>query len=89
MAEASINEQAGVGLDRVSYEEYKRFEFLNQSYQQKFGFPFIVAVKNHTKTSILKLFESRLQNTLDTEKQQALQEIAEIGKFRLMNLVGS
>lgn len=87
MAEASVKEQADVGLDQVSSEEYRRFEFLNQSYKNKFGFPFIVAVKNHTKTSILELFECRVQNTVDAEKHQALKEIAEIAKFRLMNLV--
>ncbi len=89
MAEASVKEQAGVGLDRVSSEEYERFEFLNQSYQDKFGFPFIIAVKNQTKMSILEAFEGRLQNTLDVEKQQALNEIAGIAKFRLINLISS
>jgi 2-oxo-4-hydroxy-4-carboxy-5-ureidoimidazoline decarboxylase len=89
MAEASVKEQVGVGLYQVSLEEYERFEFLNQSYKNKFGFPFIIAVKNHTKVSILEKFEQRLQNTLDIEKQQVLVEIAEIAKFRLMNLVGS
>ncbi|MGC1393243.1 MAG: 2-oxo-4-hydroxy-4-carboxy-5-ureidoimidazoline decarboxylase, partial [Coleofasciculaceae cyanobacterium] len=63
MAEASINEQAGVGLDKMNAAEYESFQIFNQSYKDKFGFPFIVAVKNHTKTSILELFESRLQNT--------------------------
>jgi 2-oxo-4-hydroxy-4-carboxy-5-ureidoimidazoline decarboxylase len=87
MAEASINEQAGVGLDRLSFEEYERLKLLNQSYKDKFGFPFIVAVKNQTKDSILQVFECRLQNTLDAEKQRALAEIAEIAKFRLIDLV--
>lgn len=89
MAEASINEQAGVGLDKMNAAEYESFQILNQSYKNKFGFPFIVAVKNHNKTSILRLFESRLQNSIEEEKQQALKEIAEIGKFRLMSLVDS
>lgn len=89
MAEASINEQAGVGLDRLNPEEYERLKLLNQSYKDKFGFPFIIAVKNHTKDSILQAFEHRLQNTLDAEKQQALAEIAKIAKFRLMDLVTS
>lgn len=89
MAKASVKEQAGVGLDCMSFEEYKRFELLNQSYKDKFGFPFIMAVKNHTKTSILEEFECRLQNTIDVEKQQALNEIVEIAKFRLMDLVNS
>ncbi len=89
MAEASVKEQAGVGLAQLTPEEYKRFEFLNHSYKDKFGFPFIVAVKNHTKATILEAFECRLQNTLDAEKQQALDEIAEIARFRLLDLVTS
>jgi 2-oxo-4-hydroxy-4-carboxy-5-ureidoimidazoline decarboxylase len=86
MADASIQEQVGVGLDRLTLEDYDRFELLNQAYKNKFGFPFIVAVKNHTKTSILEVFERRLQNTLETETRQALVEIAEIAKFRLLDL---
>lgn len=87
MAEASVQEQAGVGLDRLSPEEYQRFQSLNQAYQTKFGFPFIIAVKNHTKASILTAFEQRLQNSAEAEKQQALSEIAQIARFRLEGMV--
>lgn len=87
MAEASIKEQAGVGLDQMNFEEFKRFEFLNHSYKDKFGFPFIIAVKKQTKDSILEAFECRLQNTLNVEKQQALVEISEIARFRLRALI--
>jgi 2-oxo-4-hydroxy-4-carboxy-5-ureidoimidazoline decarboxylase len=87
MAEASVQEQAGVGLDRLSPDEYQRFQSLNQAYQTKFGFPFIIAVKNHTKTSILNAFEQRLQNSTEAEKHQALSEIAQIARFRLEGLV--
>ena len=48
MADASVEEQAGVGLDRLSESEYQRFHSLNQAYKDKFSFPFIIAVKNHT-----------------------------------------
>lgn len=83
MAEASVQEQSGVGLDQLSAAEYKRFSQLNQSYRQRFGFPFIVAVKEHTKDSILAAFETRLQNSADQERQQALVEIGKIAGFRL------
>ena len=83
MAEASVQEQAGVGLDRLSAEEYQRFQFLNQAYKDKFGFPFIVAVKNHTKKSILEAFTTRLENNQQQEKQQALNEINKIARLRL------
>lgn len=87
MAEASVKEQAGVGLDRLAPEEYERFQSLNQAYKEKFGFPFIVAVKNHTKTSILEAFDRRLENTVDAEIQQAIAEIFQIAQFRLLSLV--
>lgn len=87
MAEASIQEQAGLGLDRLSVQEYKRFQNLNQRYEEKFGFPFIVAVKNHTKEGILAAFDQRLNNTLNQEIQNALIEIISISQFRLLSLV--
>lgn len=88
MADASVVEQAGIGLDRLTASEYDRFHQLNQAYKSQFGFPFIVAVKNHTKASILQAFEQRLQNNADVERQQALAEIIEIARFRLHSLIG-
>lgn len=87
MAEASVQEQAGIGLDRLSESEYQRFQTLNQAYKDKFGFPFIVAVKYHTKESILEAFETRLKNDGEKEKQQALIEISKIARPRLESLV--
>lgn len=87
MAEASVQEQAGVGLDQLTPEEYERFQVCNQAYKDRFGFPFIIAVKNQTKVSILEAFDRRLQNTKDAEMEQALAEIAQIANFRLMGLV--
>ncbi|MDX2097658.1 MAG: 2-oxo-4-hydroxy-4-carboxy-5-ureidoimidazoline decarboxylase [Leptolyngbyaceae cyanobacterium bins.59] len=87
MAEASVKEQAGVGLDRLSAEEYDQFQSLNQAYKDKFAFPFIIAVRNHTKASILEAFHRRLQNGLETEQQQAIVEIIQIARFRLMDLL--
>ncbi len=86
MAEASVQEQAGVGLDRLSESEYQRFQSLNQAYKDKFDFPFIIAVKNQTKDSILAAFETRLKNTPEQEKQQALSEISKIAQLRLETL---
>lgn len=83
MARASVQEQAGVGLDRLTAEEYDRFHRLNEAYKAKFGFPFIIAVKNHTKESILAAFKQRLPHNQQLEQQQALSEIAAIARFRL------
>ncbi|MGV0026761.1 2-oxo-4-hydroxy-4-carboxy-5-ureidoimidazoline decarboxylase [Phormidesmis priestleyi] len=87
MAEASVKEQSGVGLDRLTPEEYDQFQTLNQAYKNRFGFPFIVAVKNHTKQSILEAFDRRLHHSFEMEITQALTEIFEIARFRLTDLV--
>ncbi len=87
MADASVQEQAGAGLDRLSAEEFERLHRLNQTYRDKFGFPFIIAVKNHTKASILAAFEQRIANSPAAEQQQALSEIGEIARFRLGDAV--
>lgn len=88
MADASIKEQAGVGLNQLTLKEYQQFQELNQAYQERFGFPFIVAVKNHTKFTILETFQARLRNSVEAERQQALDEIAQIARFRLNEMFG-
>jgi OHCU decarboxylase len=83
MTAESVREQAGAGLDRLSDAEYARFERLNAAYRAKFGFPFIVAVKRHTKESILAAYETRLGNDIATEMKTALSEVSLIARFRL------
>lgn len=87
MAQASVIEHGVVGLDRLLPEEDERLQSLNQAYKKKFGFPFITAVRNHTKASIIEAFNRRLNNTADAEMEQALTEIAQIARFRLLDLV--
>ena len=89
MAEASVQEQSTVGLDQLSATEYDRFQYLNQAYKDKFAFPFIIAVRNHTKDSILDAFEQRLLNNLEVEKKQAISEIIEIARWRLILAVSN
>lgn len=86
MPDASVQEQAGVGLNNLSESEYQYFQLLNQAYQDKFGFPFIVAVKEHTKESILENFKCRLNNNQEQEKQEAIAEISKIAWLRLASL---
>ena len=74
-------------MDRLSEEEYRRFHTLNDAYKEKFDFPFILAVKGHTKESILETFESRLPHTAEEERQTALAEIYKIARFRLHALI--
>jgi len=87
MADASVQEQAGLGLDRLTSEEFDRFQTLNQTYQEKFGFPFVIAVRDQTQASILDAFDRRLENPIDTEIDQALEEITKIAEFRLRDRV--
>ncbi len=87
MAAASVQEQAGAGLDRLSPAEFERFQALNSAYKKRFGFPFIIAVRHHTRDSILQAFTQRLQHSLETEAQQALTEIMEIARLRLQDAV--
>ena len=87
MAEASVKEQAGAGLDQLTTEEYDRLFTLNQAYKNKFGFPFITTVRTQTKASIFAALDRRLQNTAEAETQQALAEIAQIARLRLLDLL--
>jgi 2-oxo-4-hydroxy-4-carboxy-5-ureidoimidazoline decarboxylase len=87
LTEASTREQASAGLDRLSPEEYRRFHALNDAYRARFGFPFIIAVRENTRESILRSFEARLGNSRDTEVQTALGEIGKIVRLRLADAV--
>ncbi|NDJ17152.1 2-oxo-4-hydroxy-4-carboxy-5-ureidoimidazoline decarboxylase [Myxacorys almedinensis A] len=87
MADASVKEQARAGLDQLTSAEYEQFQSLNQAYKDKFNFPFIIAVKDHTKTTILAAFQQRLQHDRDAEINQALAQICRIAWFRLADCV--
>jgi 2-oxo-4-hydroxy-4-carboxy-5-ureidoimidazoline decarboxylase len=87
LSAASRVEQSSAGLDRLTDEEYARYGRLNVRYREKFGFPFIIAVRRHDKTSILAAFERRLRNTVDVEIEAALAEVFDITRLRLGALV--
>jgi len=83
LTDDSTSEQAGVGLDQLSEEEFQRFQHINDSYKTKFEFPFIMAVKGATKTQIFDGFESRIDNSIDVEFTRAVNEVHKIAGFRL------
>jgi 2-oxo-4-hydroxy-4-carboxy-5-ureidoimidazoline decarboxylase len=87
-AESSA-EQNSVGLDRLSDAEYEAFERVNNAYRAKFGFPYIVCVRRHSKDSILRDFERRLPNDATTEVATSIAEICRIAALRLDQLVTS
>lgn len=76
-------EQASAGLDRLSEAEFETFHRLNEAYKARFGIPFIVCVRRHTKDSILHQFELRLRNGAAAEHETALGEIFRIVALRL------
>lgn len=80
---ASTAEQASAGLDRCSKVEYERFEALNDAYKEKFGFPFVMAVRDSSCKEILEVFSRRLKNDYDVEFETALAEIHTIARLRL------
>jgi 2-oxo-4-hydroxy-4-carboxy-5-ureidoimidazoline decarboxylase len=80
-------EQNSAGLDRLSEAEYTAFERVNNAYRSKFGFPYIVCVRRHTKDSILRDFERRLPNDAASEMQTSIAEIFRIAALRLDQLV--
>ena len=80
-------EQNSVGLDRLSDAEYEAFERVNNAYRDKFGFPYIVCVRRHTRDSILRDFERRLPNDAQTEMQKSIEEICRIAALRVDQFV--
>ena len=80
---SSSKEQAGAGLDQCTPRELKKFQKYNKAYAEKFGFPFIIAVKGLSRKDILKAFKKRLKNTAAEERQTALAQIHKIAAFRI------
>jgi OHCU decarboxylase len=83
LTSASAGEQASAGLDRLTADEAERWRALNAAYRERFGFPLVVCVREHTKESILAWGEERLRHEHDEEVEIALAEIAKIARLRL------
>jgi 2-oxo-4-hydroxy-4-carboxy-5-ureidoimidazoline decarboxylase len=83
MSQASIGEQAGAGLDRLEPEERDLLERRNTAYREKFGFPFLYAVKGSTRHAILEALAQRLEAAPEDEFQEALRQVYRIAWFRI------
>jgi OHCU decarboxylase len=83
MTEASTGEQAAAGLDSLTAAEFNRLRQLNAAYREKFGFPFLFAVRGSTKDAILAALETRLTARPDDELAEALRQVCRIARFRL------
>ncbi len=87
LTEESSKEQAGAGLDSLTAEEFARFTTLNGHYRERFGFPFIFAVKGATKNMILDSFAERVTNQPEQEFAMAIAQICRIFRFRIEDRV--
>ncbi|ACS57406.1 MULTISPECIES: 2-oxo-4-hydroxy-4-carboxy-5-ureidoimidazoline decarboxylase [Rhizobium] len=87
LTEDSRKEQSGAGLDRLSPAEHARFTELNSAYVEKFGFPFIIAVKGLGKDDILSAFETRIGNGKGEEFATATAQVERIALLRLMTML--
>lgn len=83
----STSEQASAGLDALTDAERETFTQLNTDYVAKHGFPFIIAVRDHDKASILAAFERRISNDTATEFAEACKQVERIAEFRLMDIL--
>ncbi|HXB21657.1 MAG TPA: 2-oxo-4-hydroxy-4-carboxy-5-ureidoimidazoline decarboxylase [Candidatus Solibacter sp.] len=84
---ASASEQSGAGLDRLTPEEYRQLLSRNTAYREKFGFPFLYAVKGSTRHDILQALHQRLGATPPEEFRQALNQVYRIALFRLQDII--
>lgn len=87
MTESSQEEQASAGLDQLSPNQYEAFQRLNEAYREKFGFPFIMAVKDQSPDTIREAMEERVDHSKREEFQTALNEVHKIARFRLDELL--
>ena len=87
LTDDSTREQAGAGLNTLTADEFARFTDLNTRYRERFGFPFIFAVKGATKHMILESFAARVDNDRNAEFETALQQVCRIFRFRLEDRV--
>jgi OHCU decarboxylase len=85
----STAEQASAGLDALTAEEHAAFTRLNEGYTEKFGFPFIIAVRDHDKSSILAAFERRIGQDRATEFAEACQQVERIAELRVQEIFGA
>ncbi|MFC3181229.1 allantoinase PuuE [Cypionkella sinensis] len=87
LTEASTAEQASAALDALTDAERARFQSLNADYTAKHGFPFIIAVRDHSKAQILQAFQTRIAHDTDAEFQNACKQVERIAELRLKDIL--
>ncbi len=82
-------EQASVGLDALTDAERATLSAMNETYTAKFGFPFIIAVRDNTKVSIMAAFKRRIANDTNSEFAEACTQVERIAELRLIEKLGA
>jgi OHCU decarboxylase len=85
---SSMAEQGSIGLDRLAEEEIAEWTALNAAYRARFGFPFVICVRLHTKDEIVAAMRRRLGSDVDTERDEAIRQIHDIARLRLSDVMG-
>jgi OHCU decarboxylase len=83
MSDASTGEQARAGLDGLADDEHERLRALTAAYRERFGFPFLLAVKGKSKGEIFRALQARMESLPEEEYREALQQVYRIARFRL------
>jgi 2-oxo-4-hydroxy-4-carboxy-5-ureidoimidazoline decarboxylase len=83
LSATAASEQASAGLDRLTAAQHARFTELNAAYRERFGFPFVICVRDNTRDSILAAFEERLGHSREEELETALAQVVRIAHLRL------
>jgi 2-oxo-4-hydroxy-4-carboxy-5-ureidoimidazoline decarboxylase len=87
LTDLSNNEQSSVGMNALSADQMEEVKELNHRYRDKFGFPFIIAVRRNTREEIFEKWRSRLANDFDQELQTCLAQVYQIAEIRLNALI--
>ena len=88
MSAASTDEQADAGLASLSRADFERLQSLNAAYRERFGFPFLFAVKGSTTSQVLDALAARLSASLEHELAEVLRQVSRIAWFRLHDTLG-
>jgi 2-oxo-4-hydroxy-4-carboxy-5-ureidoimidazoline decarboxylase len=83
----SQKEQHNANLNLCDKKEFNEFQNLNNTYNKKFGFPFIIAVKGKDKNEILTNFKNRINNEINLEFDEAKKQVKKIANFRLKEII--
>ncbi len=88
LTEASTHEQSVAGLGTLDTAQHAELNELNQRYLSRFGFPFIICARLNSREAIFGTLRARLTNTREHERQNALGQVSQIARLRLLDILG-